>query len=100
MLSVLGSLIAFWLVWENANNEPYVYFRYYDALTQLGLGAVMLGWWLYLIGAVIYGLHKKRLNPAWMMILPWALVVLFYLRCCPQGFLEDRTHYSTESQTH
>ena len=64
-------------------------FRASDALFQIGLGCALIAMWLYLIGGTFYGVATARLSKQWLLLLPWAIIVLFYLRICPQGFVED-----------
>jgi hypothetical protein len=53
------------------------------------LGCVFIAGWIYTLAAVFYGVLTKRLSPAWLLLIPWAAVVLFYLRLCPQGYVGD-----------
>ncbi|MEI8198033.1 MAG: hypothetical protein WCI73_19235 [Phycisphaerae bacterium] len=87
--AVVASVISFFLVLQSANDEPYTLFRSSDALTQVGLGCVLIALWIYLSAATLYGVITARISSWWLLLLLWAVIVLFYLRICPQGFVED-----------
>ena len=92
--AVIVSVASFFLVLQSASDEPYVYFRASDAFSQVGLGCVLIAIWIYLMAATLYGVITARISSWWLLLLPWAAIVLFYLRICPQGFVEDITKFA------
>ena len=87
--AIAASVASFFLVLQNATDEPYRSFRGTDAFFQVGIGCTLIALWLYLIGGTIYGVVTGRLSRWWLLLLPWAALVLYYLSVCPEGFIED-----------
>jgi len=81
---VIVLTLASWvLVAVGSSDEPYVSFHAVDAVTQLGVGCVLIVLWLYVITAILYGVWTGRISRWWLLVLPWSALVLFYLRLCP-----------------
>lgn len=95
---VAGATIgSFLLVYRNASDEPYISFRGLDAFFQVGVGCALILIWIYLIAGTLYGVATGRLSRGWLWLLPWAAFVLFYLRICPQGYIEDILNWLPKS---
>ena len=91
LFAVILSLASFVLVMQGATDEPYVVFRAADALSQVGLGSALIAFWTLFVGGVCYGVCTRRLSIFWLFSLLWVAIVLFYLRFCPFGYIEDIT---------
>lgn len=85
--AVFASMASIVLVFQSGTDEPYWDFQAAEALSQVGLGCVLM--WLYLIVGTLYGVASSRLPKSWLLLLLWAAIVLFYLRFCPLGYVED-----------
>ena len=88
-LTAFATVGSFILVLINAWVEPYTVLTASDALSQIGLGCVFIALWLALAAGVCCGVATRRLPALWLLLLPWAATVLFYLRLCPWGYIED-----------
>jgi hypothetical protein len=55
----------------------------------VGLGSALIAFWVLFGGAVCYGVFTRRLALPWLLSLLWVGAVLFYLRLCPFGYVED-----------
>src|SRR5688500_12436365 len=86
VIATIGSLL---LVMEGASKEPFVRFIPSEAISQVGLGCFFMAVWVYIVTAVMYGVLSRRLHGAWLLVVPWAAMVLFYLRLCPEGYVAD-----------
>ena len=86
---VTQSVCSIWLIWENANDEPYLGLTKYGAYTQIILGTTFILLWVEFIIVVIYFIYRKMLSVEWVVIIVWALMVLFYLQFCPFGYIGD-----------
>ena len=95
--ALVASIASFFLVLQNATDEPYVWFQGRDALTQVGFGCALILLWIYLIGGTLYGVATRRLHRNWLWLVPWAVIVLYYLRICPEGYIHDILMYLPKS---
>jgi len=86
---IILSICSFWLVWESANNEPYLCVTRYDAVTQIILGTTFMVLWVQYILVVIYLIFRKLLSPFWTVSIYWVLLVLLNLHFCPFGYIGD-----------
>ena len=87
------SAASFWIVGEGATNEPYVVLTKYDTFTQVGVAtALILCWILYSIW-IASQIYAKRLHRIWAATFIWMLIVLFYLKTSPLGFLSDLVQF-------
>ena len=83
------SVLSFFVVWQGANDEPYVSFRTYDAIMQLGVGWPLIILWCFHTVAIITLVCRRKLPRAWLSLLLWTAICLFYLYNCPFGYIED-----------
>jgi hypothetical protein len=88
-LSVLASVVSLALVITGATSEPYVAFHPADALWQVGVGFLLMGVWFVLAAVVCHGVVTSLLARGWLFLLPWIGIMLFYVRLCPFGYVDD-----------
>jgi hypothetical protein len=76
-----------------AGPEPLFYYHRIEALTHVGIStatiALWLAWSLGIIGLVIARIFPVR----WLGGLLLAAICVFYLSCCPSGYLDDLENF-------
>ena len=77
------------VVFQGANDEPYMGYRRYDALVQVGVGTSLMVLWVLCSIAVVVLVVKQKLSRGWLALLLWAAICLFYLSSSPLGYLQD-----------
>src|SRR5688572_11176246 len=70
-----------------------------EAILYVGLGSVLMAIWAYTIGGTIYGVATSLLSKSWLLVIPWALLVLCYLQYCPVGYAEDVSEFDQYLQS-
>jgi hypothetical protein len=88
-LTAVLSAASLVVVLQGANDEPYMRYRRYDAIVQVGFGTALLVLWCCLSLAVVALVATRKLSRWWLTLLLWAAVCFFYLSACPVGYLED-----------
>jgi hypothetical protein len=81
---------------ENAWVEPYVAFRHYDAVVQVGVGTTLMLLWLALaILIIVWAVRQRKLYSllAWLPVLLWISLCEFYLFHSVTGYLADISHF-------
>jgi len=87
------SIASFFVVMQNASDEPYVVFRRSDAIVQVGVAMLQMLLWFQLIVGIVWGIAFRRISAWWMFMLPWALICEFYLVYCLNGYLQDISRF-------
>ena len=81
------------VVCQSASDEPYMMYRRYDALVQVGIGtALMVLWGLWAVAGMLL-VGNRKLSPWWLALLLWAAICVFYISNCPLGYLADIEKY-------
>jgi hypothetical protein len=83
------SAASFIVVLQGATDEPYMGYRRYDAIVQVGIGTALIVLWCCCCLAVVVLVAARKLPVWWLALLLWAAICLFYLRLAPLGYLED-----------
>ena len=89
LIVALLSAASFVVVDQGANDEPYVGYRRYDAIVQVGVGTALMVLWSCCAVAVVVLVAARKLPSWWLMLLLWAAICTFYLSYSPLGYLED-----------
>ena len=89
LVTVVLSAASFFVVLQGANDEPYVGYRRYDAIMQVGVGTALMVLWGLCSIAVVVLVARRKLSLAWIALLLWAAICLFYLSYSPLGYLVD-----------
>jgi hypothetical protein len=96
------TVASLYVVMENAWIEPYVVFRKYDAVMQVGAGTTLIFLWLVLAITIIVWASRRRILVsllAWLPVLLWILICEFYLFHAVSGYLEDISHHVLHQKT-
>ncbi len=64
-----------------------------EAILHVGLGCVLIAIWTYTIGGTLYGVATSLLSKRWLLVIPWAVLVLCYLQYIPAGYAEDVSEF-------
>ena len=88
------SLISFLVVSAGAQEEPYGKFIPTQALVQVGLGSILIAFWLQWTAIVVVLLTLRRVRYAWSLGILWSAMCLFYLSNCPLGYVEDIARFA------
>lgn len=83
------SLASLMVVAQGAADEPYTVYRRSDALAQLGVGTALMVLWGCVALAVVVLVAARKLSAAWLLLLIWAALCLFYLSYSPRGYVQD-----------
>lgn len=87
---LLLSALSAWVVWRDANEEPYVAFSTIDFLVQVVLATTLFCTWTGLACLVLWGASRGLLSGAvWLALFLWAVVVCFFLWEIPVGYVRD-----------
>jgi hypothetical protein len=89
LVAAVLSVASLFVVLQGANDEPYMGYRRYDAIMQVGVGTTLIVLWGLCAIAVVVLVGKRKLSPAWIAFLVWAVICLFYLSYSPLGYFED-----------
>lgn len=87
--SVALTLASLFVVLQGAHDEPYTTYRRYDAIMQVGVGTALIVLWCCCSIVVLALVRKGKFSVAWLALLLWAAICLFYLSESPLGYLED-----------
>jgi hypothetical protein len=85
--------LSFFLVMAYAGPEPFFRYQRADAIFHIGLSTAAIVIWLVwsfgILGLVIAGVFRV----AWLSGLLLAAICIFYLQCCPTGYLDDLENF-------
>ena len=87
------SIASVLLLGEGASVAHFFGTKPHEALLHVGLGCVLIAAWVYIIVVTIYGVVTALLSKGWLLILPWAAIVLLYLQYCPLGYVGDVSEF-------
>ena len=90
----IGSLLV---VFDGAAAEPYVVFRGWDAIIQVGFAMILMLLWFQLAAGMIAGVVRRQVSAWWLLLLVWVLICEFYLFQSPSGYIHDITRYVAAS---
>lgn len=93
ILAAFLTVSSLWVIIEGAQNEPYITLRNYDAFTQIGIACSLITGWILFATWLVIQILKKRFTVFWSLAIIWAVVVLFYLKTSPLGFLSDLAQF-------
>jgi hypothetical protein len=83
------SFLSFVVVLKGAGDEPYFVYRHSDAFTQIVIGTSLFTMWGCFAVFLAVSIFAKHLSKKWIAGIVWAVVCMFYLSCCPAGYLHD-----------
>jgi hypothetical protein len=83
------SIASVVVVFQGANDEPYLDYRRYDAVVQLGIGTTLMVLWSCFAVAVLLLAATRKISRWWLALLPWTAICLIYLSEAPFGYLQD-----------
>ena len=89
LIAAALSVGSLFVVFQGANDEPYMAYRRYDAVVQVGVGTALMVLWFCCCVAVVVLVGARKLPVWWLALLLWAAICLFYLSFSPLGYLED-----------
>jgi hypothetical protein len=96
-LALVLSMASFFVVIQNASDEPYVVFRKMDAIIQIGVAMILMLLWFQWIAGIVWGVCCRRVSAWWLLLLPWTLICEFYLFNCPKVYLQDILRFVARS---
>src|SRR5688572_23860752 len=77
------SVASILLFTQSASVAQFFGSKAHEAILHVGLGCVLIAIWVYTIGGTIYGVATSLLSKGWLLVIPWAVLVLCYLQYCP-----------------
>ncbi len=89
LIAVVLSAMSLFVVLQGATDEPYMAYRRYDALVQVGFGTAFILLWCCYALFVGFLLMTRKLSLLWLLLIGWAAVCIFYLSFCPLGYVSD-----------
>jgi hypothetical protein len=90
ILSVFALTGASWyVILRNASSEPYLMFRWPDAVEQVGLGISVCLAWICLFIFICRGVALERLTLWWLLLLPLAVATFYLVQFAANGYIED-----------
>ena len=89
VVAALLSLVSLVVVVQGAGDEPYTAYRRSDAIVQVGVGSALIGLWCCGCLALVVLIGARKLSPAWLPLLLWAAICVFYLGFSTRGYLQD-----------
>jgi len=87
------SVASILLVTQSASVAQFFGSSAREAILHVGLGSVLIAIWAYTISGTLYGVATSLLSKSWLLVIPWALLVLCYLQYCPVGYAEDVSEF-------
>lgn len=92
--SLILTAASIFIVVQGAAYEPYYAFNLYDAFTQVVIGTLLILAWSTLALAIPILTWKRLLHPGFLLLLPWAIICIFYLSFCPLGYISDLRRFT------
>ena len=89
LLTLFLTLASLLVVFHNAVEEPFAFFRTNEILIQVGASCALFLLWLQLAIGIIYGIATGRLSAWFLLILLWGCLVCSTLRFAMLGYIED-----------
>lgn len=97
-VSALGlSIISFLVVVDGAADEPYLVFRAWDAIVQIGFAMILMLLWFQLAAGMIAGVVRRQVSAWWLLLLAWVPVCESYLFDNTNGYIQDIMRYTATS---
>ena len=96
---LIVSIASVLLVMKNASVAHFFGSNPIEALLQVGLGSVLIAVWAYIIGGTVFGVVTEILSKRWLLVLPWAVIALFYVIYCPIGYVGDVSEFVQHLQS-
>ena len=93
------SIASFLFVVQGASDEPYMTFRTWDAVIQVGVATVLMLLWAKIAVTVIAGVARHRISNWWSPLLLWILICEFSLFDSPYGYVADMMRYVVRPQS-
>jgi len=97
--AIVLSFVSFVLVLNGATDEPYEAYRANDAFEQLVIGTALIALWCCYSVVVVTLVATQRITRDWLVIIVWAAICVFYLSCCPLGYVHDLDHFIFPSRS-
>jgi len=93
---VLLSAASFWVMSSSAKEEPYFgTIRKSDAVEQVGLGCVLIAFWICWCVALLALAIRRKVHPAWCAAFLLAGFAIFILAECVDGYVSDLITFQT-----
>jgi hypothetical protein len=89
IITAVLSAASLLVVLQGATDEPYMGYRRYDAIVQVGIGTGLIVLWCCGVVAVVVLVAARKLPAWWLVLVLWAAICLFYLSYSPLGYLAD-----------
>src|SRR2546423_5895179 len=86
LIAAALSVASLVVVFQGANDEPYMGYRQYDAVVQVGVGTALMVLWCCWSLSVVVLVGARKLPVWWLALLLWAAICLFYLSFSPLGY--------------
>lgn len=83
------SIASFHLFLENASEEPYLAFIPRQAVSQIGGTVTVVVLWIYLIGAVVFGVATRRIGARWLLATAVAVAGIALVLLSQSAYLAD-----------
>jgi hypothetical protein len=87
--SVILSFVTFYLVLENASEEPFLRFSARFAYTQLIVSSVIIVLWVEMLLFSLFHFIRKRSRVLFAVITCWCLFALYWQIQVPQMYISD-----------
>lgn len=91
------SIVSLLVVVDAGAAEPYMVFRGWDAIIQIGFAMILMLLWFELAVGIIAGVVRRQVSVWWLLLLVWVLICEFYLFESPSGYIQDIMRYATKS---
>lgn len=89
LVAVALSAASLFVVLRGATDEPYMAYRRYDAIVQVGLGTAFIALWCCYALFVGFLVAARKLSIVWLLLIGWAAICVFYLSFSPLGYVSD-----------
>ena len=89
LFTLILTILSFFVVWQNINDEPYVLLYRVEAFVQISLASMLLILWLQLAIFIIVGLFSKWLSSFNLIILLWIMINCFLVGFAMIGYISD-----------
>ena len=92
----LLTLVSFWVIYSNADKEPYFgTIRAFDMVQQVGLGSVLIVLWVAWCAGLLVLVGRGELHPGVLGALLWGALVVLYLALAVGGYISDVITFQT-----
>ena len=89
LTAVALSAASLVIVLQGATDEPYMAYRRYDAIVQVGFGTAFIVLWCCYALLVGFLVAARKLSLVWLFLIGWSAICVFYLSFSPLGYVSD-----------